>query len=302
MSGALVYCHLQHDIPRCFWSSLQKVRESWDGPVYYIGPRRELRYYALDRNSVNFICEDEFYKDDMIKEYEAQTYFNNVHVGWDGFWDNACKRFIYLYLFMLRYGVDEILHIETDVIPYMPLSVLFESFGHLYNNKIVFSDHAPYQYSCCTVYCNGIDAIKKFCKKIIAYFKDGPQWFYTNYPEKIVTIVNETHFAYRFATDHKHITSLFPTMPDDLLNQDINFLIDPTAWGMWVGGLHHDPGVQFAAEGHHIGKEILAGKYDVHFSYEHGKIKVPYIYNKINGLSYPLATLHFNSKRPETWI
>ena len=296
MSKAIVYCQLQHDLPRCFWTSLKKARELWAGDIYLIAPQRELGYTALKEYDVKFIAEH-IIESDLLDQYERHTFFEKIHPGWDGFWDNACKRFIYLYELQRMENIDELLHFETDVVPYIDIENMFKNFGDAYRRKIVFSHHAPLQLSCCTIYCNAVEHFEVFCNAIIEYFKRGPGWFAEHYPSQ--TILNETHFAYTFQQEYGSTVELFPTMPGDKHAKDFGFLIDSTAWGMWVDGLHRDPGIKFATPNHTIGQLIIDCKYNVIW-----ENRCPYVYDmhkdtmKLN----PLATLHFNSKMPEKWI
>lgn len=294
MSRAIVYCQLQHDLPRCFWTSLKKARELWAGDIYLIAPQRELGYTALKEYDVKFIAEHSI-ESDLLDQYEQHTFFERIHPGWDGFWDNACKRFIYLYEVQKNNFIDEMLHFETDVVPYLDIDNMLKNFNNAYQRKIVFSHHAPFQLSCCTIYCNAVEHFEIFCNAIIEYFKRGPGWFEQQYPTQ--TILNETHFAYTFKKEYPSTVDLFPTIPGDKHQEEFGFLIDPTAWGMWVDGLHRDPGKPFATPNHTIGQMIIDGKYDVEW-YD----KKPYIYTIGITLRNKLATLHFNSKMPEKWI
>ena len=172
MTRAIVYCQLQHDLPRCFWTSLKKARELWAGDIYLIAPQRELGYTALKEYDVKFIAEHTI-ESDLLDQYERHTFFEKIHPGWDGFWDNACKRFIYLYELQRMENIDELLHFETDVVPYIDIENMFKNFGDAYRRKIVFSHHAPLQLSCCTIYCNAVEHFEVFSWKIIPH--DGDQ-------------------------------------------------------------------------------------------------------------------------------
>lgn len=293
MSRAIIYCHLQHDIPRCFWTSLKKTRELWNGDIYLIAPQRELGYSALDEYNVKFVAQESI-QSNLLNSYTINTFFDKIHVGWDGFWDNACKRFIYICEVQKKYGIDEFIHIETDVVPYIDIGEMFFNFKKAYDNKLVLSPHADYQLSCCTIYCNSASVMEHFCGEIIGYFKRGAGYFAEAYPSQ--TILNETHFAYQFQKENPEEVDLLPTVPGEKCSGEFGFVIDPTAWGMWVGGLHRDPDKPFATHNHYIGKLILDGKYTVAWDDK----KRPYV--AIGDNRFPLATLHFNSKRPENWI
>jgi hypothetical protein len=297
MSRAIIYVYLQNNLPQCFWSSLQKTRELWQGDIYLIAPQRERDYQALKTYDVKFIPEESF-KDKMIEEYEKYTFFNTAYRDWNGFWDTACKRFLYIYLVQSQYEIDEIIHIETDVVPYMDIDKMFDAFKSVYNKKLVFTPHALYQFNCNVIYCDAIETLRSFCTELIVYFKKGIEYFKNIYPGQ--SIISETHLAYTFWHENKDKVDLFPTMPSD--KSELEFLVDPQSWGLWLDGVDRNPKKQYATNKYYIGSKILNGKYDIHFSYKEGKIKQPFVYDIETQKSYPLAILHFHSKRPEQWI
>jgi len=150
---------------------LHKARELWQGDIYLVAPQRESSYTTLlKKYNVKFVAEESFV-DDLLIEYKKHTFLDCA--GWDGFWDNTCKRFIYLYLLQKEYNIPEMIHLETDVVLYMDVNSMLNTFRKHYKSKIVFSPHAPYQLSCCFMYCNNIDSLGVFCNKIIQYFKKG---------------------------------------------------------------------------------------------------------------------------------
>ena len=298
MNRAIVYVQIQHDLPRCLWSSLLKARELWDGDIYVIAPAREMDYPAYKELNIKYIPRESMDDDDMLREYEKHTFFH--YPNWDGFWDNVCKRFVYLYLLQRKYGIDELIHIETDVVPYVDINGMWDAFNRVYGKKIVFIPYGSYQHNCSFMYCNSQEILESFCMSIIDYFKRGLEHFWDAYPGE--SIINETHFAYTYQQENDENVGLFPAMPGDDHFDELGFLIDPHAWGMWVDGRQRIPGKPCAVMTQHIGAKILEGKYDVHFSFRNGKVVMPYVHDKIESKSYPLATLHFNSKRAERWI
>lgn len=299
MKQAIVYCQLQNNLPPCAWHSINKTRELWDGEIYLICPQRETGYECLSKNGVIVISKEKM-QDELIDQYCRNTFFLSMYPEWDGFWDNACKRFIYLYLLMKQYNIDSIVHVETDVMVYLPLRKIFDSINRVYRHLIVFTPHEPQALNCGFSYFGSKEILKTFCKEIIEYFKRGQSWFNQQYPNH--PIINETLFTYNFYREHPDLVGLFPAMPSDPLSTELGFLIDPDGWGRWVDGVRYEPGKRYAAACHYIGEHIINGTYDVHFSFEGRKIKWPYAHNKLTRESFPIATLHFNSKEPQFWI
>jgi hypothetical protein len=296
---AIIYCQIQNNLPECIWASLKKTREMYDGDIYLIAPQREHDYQILSDLNIKMIAREKL-KSPLISEYERHTFFPALYPEWDGFWDNVCKRFVYLSTLMEQQGIDEIFHIENDIAVYLNIRNMFEACKNQYGGKIVFSPHEMYHLNCGLTYCGSVETMRVFCQSIIEYFKRGEKWFREKYPSE--PILNETLFTYTFHVEHSDKVGLFPTMPDDQSFKNLGFLVDPDGWGRWVDGVRYAPGKPYAAPRYYIGNEILNGRYDVHFSFENGKIKMPWVYDKTNNQSFPLATLHFNSKRVEKWL
>lgn len=297
VSEAVVFIQLQNNLPECFWDTLRKTREMYKGDIYLIAPEREFAYIILKELDIKTISKDKMCSS-FINEYEQKTFLK--YDNWDGFWDNTCKRFIYLYLFMERYKIDEVLHVETDCVCYMDIEEMLKSFKRVYDQKIVFIPHAPEQLNAGIVYCNSLDVCRVFCDSILEYFGRGKQYFLDTY--KTQKIITETVFTYAFYKEHPELVDLFPAMPGDLHHEELGFFVDPDGWGRWVDGLRYSPGISHAIANYHIGAALLKGIYDIHFAYENAKIKMPYVHDNFTRLSYPLATLHFNSKRVNKWL
>jgi hypothetical protein len=294
---ALVFCQLQHDIPECFWASVKKAREMWAGDIWLICPRRELGYAKQKEHGVKCVARESL-KSPLIEAYEKNTFLLSMYPDWDGFWDNACRRFPYIAALMEREDILEIFHVENDVAVYLDVEKMFAACESQYGVQIVFSPHEPHHLNCGFMYCGSLAAIKLFCEQIVEYFKRGPAWFKENYPQD--PIINETLFTYVFRHENPIWVGLFPTMPHDKEYKGLGFLIDPDGWGRWVDGVRYEPGKPYAADCHYIGHEILAGRYDVGW---HTLVaRAPYVIDKITGKLYPLATLHFNSKQVGKWV
>lgn len=298
MKQSVVYCQLQNNLPSCFKTSLRKARELWKGDIFVIAPQRECHYEYMKEYGVIPIYREKL-KSPLIEAYERDTFLISMYPNWDGFWDNACRRFPYMEVLMREHGIGQMLHLETDVVPYIDIEKMFGTMGALYGHKIAFTPHMDEQLNCGATYCGSPTTMTTFCENINDYFRRGADWFKVKYPKH--SIVNETNFAYTFWKEHPELVGIFPALPEDENAATLGFLIDPDGWGRWVDGVRYSPGTRYAAPIHYIGAKILDGTYDILFSYEGRKIKTPYAYNTITGKSFPIATLHFNSKEPECW-
>ncbi len=300
MSEAVIYCQLQNNLPKCAWISMRKTREMWGGDIYLICPKREAGYEVIKELGIKVINKEDYDNEPLVVDYVSNTFLDKKYPNWDGFWDNTCKRFIYMYLLMKKQGITSAFHVETDVIVYLPISEMFKEVQRVYASQLGFTPHEPEALNCGFSYFGSHEILGLFCEKIIEYMKRGEAWFNEKYPKH--PIINETLFAYNFHVENSGAVGLFPALPDDDMSFNLGFLIDPDGWGRWVDGVRYEPGKRYAAKCHYIGNMILNGTYDVHFSFDGRKINRPYAHNTTTKKSYPIATLHFNSKEPEHWI
>lgn len=300
MGDAVIYCQLQNNLPKCAWVSMRKTREMWDGDIYLICPKREAGYEIIKELGIKPIPKEDFDNDPMVADYNSSTFLVSMYPEWDGFWDNTCKRFVYIYLLMNKLGISSAFHVETDVVVYFPIREMFDATKKNYGSQIAFTPHEAEALNCGFSYFGSKEILEFFCKEIVGYMKRGVSWFNEKYP--LHPIINETLFAYNFSEENAGAVGLFPALPEDDMAESLGFLIDPDGWGRWVDGVRYSPGKRYAASCHYIGNKILDGTYDVHFSYDGRKISCPYAYNKTTRESFPIATLHFNSKEPEHWI
>lgn len=299
---AVVYCQLQNNLPECFWASLKKTREMWAGDIWLICPERERHYKKLDEYGVKRVSRETL-TSPLIDAYEKNTFFLSMYPTWDGFWDNACRRFPYILALMEQQGIEEAFHVENDVAVYLDIEKMFADCRRVYGEqKIVFTPHEPNHLNCGFTYCGSQLPLRLFCESVVDYFKRGSDWFKHKYPGD--PIINETLFTYVFASESPLFVGQFPALPTDPEYQNLGFLVDPDGWGRWVDGVRYEPGKPYAADCHYIGHEIIAGRYDVGFHHTYEKRFVnPVVFDNSQEMKeYLLATLHFNSKRVEKWI
>lgn len=281
MGQAVIYCQLRHNLHPCFWDSLKQTRRFWDGDIYLIAPQREQAYTAIDKYGAKFVSEESL-SDAFVSEYEKQTFLD--YPGWDGFWDLSCKRFFYEYNLMARENIDHAILIEQDVALYAPVSELFADAGE--GSYITFIAHCPEQVSCCYRVVSGKGNLKALCDYVLACFSNGTELVRKQSPTQ--GIINETSLAYLFMRVWP-AAKLLPDMP----TEGRKLVYDPQAYGVWIGGRHHNPGVPWATEKHYIGKRLLNG--ELYVFVDVGNMK-PYV-NRI-----PLACAHFNGKQIALWI
>ncbi len=288
--NSVVFIQLDHDIPEHMWHVMRQTRKLWDGRIILIAPRREDTYVEMKKLNIEFVQQEKI-TDKLLDEYNAKTFLN--YAGWDGFWDNACKRFFYIQLLMQAHiEIEHVLYIENDVIPYISINTMFAKFNEVYKNNITFSRFCEENLSCCFMYIDNVFVIKEFCDCILKYYEMGLKQITAMVKHEIIS---ETTLAYLFYKQRPDIVELFPIMPIVGYNKNydkLGFFIDPFAYGQWVGGRRVEPGKPWALDVDCIGCEILAKNISVEMFYNASECRS---YPLING-EYPLANLHMHSK------
>lgn len=219
----------------------------------------------------------------LMKEYETQVtlidaislktiYDEKTKLG-KGFWKYCSKRLFLVYEYMKKENLQNVIHLENDVL-------LYSTMDYPFDEKIYLTMDAP----------------NRCIPGII---------FIPNY-KLLTNLVNNYDFAKNdmvnmamFFRDNKDIVKTFPIIDDSvevsMYNEnfnEFNSIFDGAAIGQYVGGTYRYPDVAFVNETCQI-------KYD-RYTFEwvkKDKFFLPYI--KINDKRIFINNLHIHSKNLE---
>lgn len=161
------------------------------------------------------------------EKLDIDNYFKELpkelHNFRDGFWIHTTTRFLYISAFMEKFGIEEVFHIESDVMIYENLNRTREKL-HIANidSKIVAVQDAPGRAICSFVFIPTIDAAKQYTRYILDRLSAGR-------PEG--TFVNDMQLMGEYTNKF-----LLPDSPEHPLAKTMG-VYDACAIGQYLGGV-----------------------------------------------------------------
>lgn len=137
----------------------------------------------------------------------------------DGFWIHTTTRFLYISAFMERFGIDDVFHIESDVMIYENLNRIREKLQlHGMDTKIVAVQDAPSRAICSFVFIPTRECAREYANYITVRLKTGK---FLNDMELMGEYTNKFHF---------------PDSPEHPLARQFG-VYDACAIGQYLGGV-----------------------------------------------------------------
>jgi hypothetical protein len=221
--------------------------------------------------------------DNLIDKYN----YNNVSKldgkFRDGFWKLTSLRFFYIYSFMIKYDICNVIHIENDVLIYYNCDILVDKLDNTklyipkdsYNRAIPSILYIPNHHilkSILDLYLNDKNDMDNFA--IIS----------NNYPDLIINfpicIEKSDH-----SLEQQYVTKNYPNM---------NFIFDAAAIGQYIGGV--DPRNMSSDTIGFINETsvIKYNNYEIIFKQDEDLFNKPFLCDDINIV--PIFNLHIHCK------
>ena len=155
---SLVHVHVGTSLPRCLLDSLYQTLliNGYKTRIYVILSDNLVDEFqgSLDRFNLGYYTKDEFYFRNLVQVVplsvlemkcsgdhnftQYKTLINERFGGMgsfrDGFWISTTSRFYYLATFMEMFSVDQVFHIENDIMMYESFDKLYEYISDNVNN------------------------------------------------------------------------------------------------------------------------------------------------------------------------
>lgn len=207
----------------------------------------------------------------------------------NGFWTLTSLRFFYIYEFMQKYDINNVIHLENDVLIY-------------YNcNNIVDNFDKEFIYLPFDTFTRNIASImyipnKEIYKKILDNYD-----FNKNDMENFVDIKQKTELIKNFPIFVKHINLNLTDEQKFVCNNDekFPFIFDAAAIGQYLGGV--DPRNTPGNTQGFINETCVIKYNNYHIWFEEiNGFKKPFI--QIEDKTVPIFNLHIHSKKLEIFI
>ena len=216
----------------------------------------------------------------IIAENLLPFNFNNLNNTFrNGFWQLTSQRFYYIYEFMKKFNVINVIHLENDVLIYYNCNVLLDKL----NQKFMYIPFDTYERNIASIIYIPSAPIFKLILDNYDFNKNDMQNF-SNIKHITGLIQNFPIFPQQFASNPEESfvsenSNIFP------------YIFDAAAIGQYLGGI--DPRNSTTPNTVGFVNETCTIKYNK-YSFIMNKDKLPFI--NIQGTEIPIFNLHIHSK------
>lgn len=138
MAHSIVLLHLGPELPDHLADAIAQIVRFNTCPVYLIAERTALARTSLPK-TVAAVPTDELGISDVHAAFRAISPLDHSFRG--GFWTYTTERFFYLSTFARKLGLENVIHIENDVLLYADVGALMPAFTAHYTGLASTFDH-----------------------------------------------------------------------------------------------------------------------------------------------------------------
>jgi hypothetical protein len=230
-------------------------------------------------------------RSDRLRRFRASERLTDLGLG--GLWRYSAERLFVLEEAMRRSSLDRCLHIESDTLLYVDPASYEPWLAEHHADRVATCPLTDTEDTAAVLYVGSLRALERFNDALLELVALGPELIQRHGGD----MANEMRMLHLLRTEHR-VAEALPTTPEAALAQGAGVVFDPASYGQAVDGIPGAPGVPYAGEHHHIGREILAGRWRVRWD---AQCRQPSVERRSDGLELPLANLHVHSKRLERW-
>jgi len=221
--------------------------------------------------------------------------------GKNNFWSVAAARFYYIEWLMKEYDIEDVIHIENDILLYHNVNDYEKKYEEIFKNMAITPCG---QDKCITgyFYIKNYKSLKHMNNFFIElYESEKLQSLIKKY--NIKTMINEMVLLYLYSKEFgKDYLNYFPILPYGKYSYNYNYfksIFDPASYGQYVGGSRTE-GPRVKPSDHYVGQEFINNSTcDVKFEFVDG-LKIPYFYYDDNKVF--INNLHIHSKNLSKYL
>lgn len=266
------------EVPEYFWKNLFNTYHKTDMRIYLIMNEKYRHTVDIARlSNINFTSIE------FLSDYPSVNAFKLHNFLSEGFWTYAAVRLFYIEALMDRLKLDNIIHLESDIVIYENPSIHYNAMRRLFNNKIAVNplgeDHITLSY----IYMDSKQAIERVNNHFIELIKKSQ-----NEVNELTNNngVNEMTIVNLIAKYYPDLIDFFPILPDSRYIEDFNCVFDPASYGQYLGGTDNGHPKGYAGNHHYIGRKINNKELDIY------KLDNHYYVNGVR-----ISSLHIHNKK-----
>jgi len=273
----IVLCHIGDNIPNYLYTNLNQI-EKFNSNID--------TYIIINKRA--YVDKIKDYNVEIIYVEDVDDNFKTSH----NFWGFATKRLFLVENIMRKNNLQNVLHIENDVLLYVDITTLTT----LHKQNLAMTICGDRIASAAFMWVRNYKYLKKLNDEIKKLIQGND----------IECSNNEMIIIKKIYDENKEILNPLPILPTDVFFEEYKTIFDPASWGQFVGGIPKNPSpkdkniVKKLSKDHYIGIELFKNKYDIIFRVVNGK-RIPILVNNKKE-EFFIANLHIHSKQLEKYI
>ena len=278
----IVLIHIGSDIPDYMLDCILQIRKFYQGVVMAVVPKSSHSKIEALNCGVAVIDVQTYMDKPIYKEFIKVCFL-------DGFWNVTLGRLFVLQAVMEDMGLENVVHIENDVLLYNNPETFQPLFNKILLSGILICPVGPRYASAAVLYAPNHVCLKNVISLFGSYFIVGRKFIEQKINGSDVT---EMTMLAHFQTINGCRIKYFPILPSSDAVQYNNSIWDGASLGQFVGGTNADGPGWYGAH-HHFGAIQPVRKYTVEWKVVDGK-KVPYLNDR--GRLWRVNNLHIHCK------
>jgi hypothetical protein len=215
-------------------------------------------------------------------------------MGLNRFWRYACERIFVLEELMRAVGLDRCLHVESDVLMYLPPDGLMPWLSDAYGSAVAICPLTAIEDTAAVMYVGSLRSLSRLTKALLELVKMGPSLLDVHGGD----MAHEMRMLHILRTEHGLCEAL-PTTIARAMAMASPCVFDAASYGQHVDGTVSEPGVRYTADHHEIGRELISGRCELVWDAHSHR---PFVRGETGEHNpWPLANLHIHSKRLARW-
>ena len=172
MSPSIVFIHVGPTIPAFTADAMAQAARFSSGTIYLVGERAALAQFALPRiDRVVAVASEDLGLSPVHAAFRQVSPFDKGFR--DGFWTHTTERFFYLATLAERDGLENAIHLESDVMLYADIDELGPKLGALYPGLAVPFDNDDRAVAS-LLFWRRPEALVAFCQLIVDVLTERP--------------------------------------------------------------------------------------------------------------------------------
>lgn len=248
----------------------------------YIITNQHLNTYFENIKNINLINIEELNDDyNFYNKTKLDKQFRN------GFWTLTSLRFFYLYSFIKKYNINNVIHIENDVLIYYNIEILKNNLS----NEYIYIPFDTFNRNIASImYIPNHDILKKILDNYDINKNDMDNFAYI---KRKTNLIQNFPIFNEYNSENNEIKFVST-------NYDkFNFIFDAAAIGQFIGGV--DPRNQSGDTSGFVNETCIIkyNNYTINWKYL-DNIKKPFI--NIDNINIPIFNLHIHCKNLKKFI